>query len=125
METIEAKGNNGMSRFPQVDVLDPSLPISTLDCTHVHSRIKHRDAPRRRPHKPDPPLPRVRLLMPLADASMLADVLSSCIGAADEQRILDQLWLRTTLVEQWRRTRIVDRRAFQERADRVLSALDP
>jgi hypothetical protein len=63
--------------------------------------------------------------MPLADASALEDALSSRIGDADEQRILDQLWLRTALIEQWRRTRIAERRAFQERADRALGALDP
>jgi hypothetical protein len=67
---------------------------------------------------------RVRLAMSVADAQVLANALSSQIAASVEQRILDQLWLRTVLIEQWRRTRIVERRAFQERADRVLSALD-
>jgi hypothetical protein len=72
----------------------------------------------------DKPEARVRLAMSVADAQVLANALSSQIAASVEQRILDQLWLRTVLIEQWRRTRIVERRAFQERADRVLSALD-
>lgn len=67
----------------------------------------------------------MRLLMSLSDARALADVLSSSLDDPSEQRILDQLWLRTALIEQWRRTRIAERRAFQERADRTLSALDP
>jgi hypothetical protein len=112
-----------MPHFPQVNVLDPSAAISNLDCTIAGSWIKHQAVSQSQ--EAESPLPRVRLLMPLVDASRLADMLSSSIGGADEQRILDQLWLRTTLVEQWRRTRIVDRRTFQERADRALSALDP
>jgi hypothetical protein len=72
----------------------------------------------------DKPEARVRLAMSVADAQVLANALSAQIAASVEQRILDQLWLRTVLIEQWRRTRIVERRAFQERADRVLSALD-
>jgi hypothetical protein len=63
--------------------------------------------------------------MSVADAQILADSLSSQTAPSVEQRILDQLWLRTVLIEQWRRTRIVERRAFQERADRALSVLDP
>jgi hypothetical protein len=40
-------------------------------------------------------------------------------------RVVDQLWLRSVLIEQWRRTRIAERPAFVERADRILAALDP
>jgi hypothetical protein len=72
----------------------------------------------------DKPEALVRLVMSLADAQVLANSLSSQTVASVEQRILDQLWLRTVLIEQWRRTRLAERRAFQERADRVLSALD-
>jgi len=122
-EAIEANPDKHMSRLSQVDVLDPAVPISIPDRALTDQRAKHHAASPRWRHKLSPP--RVRLLMPLADASALADVLSSRTGDPDEQRILDQLWLRTTLVEQWRRTRIADRRAFQERADRALSALDP
>jgi len=63
--------------------------------------------------------------MSVADAKSLANSLSSQASASIEQRILDQLWLRTVLIEQLRRTRLVERRAFGERADRVLSTLDP
>jgi hypothetical protein len=67
---------------------------------------------------------RVRFVMSVADAELLANSLSLQTVASVEQRILDQLWLRTVLIEQWRRTRIVERRVFEERADRALSALD-
>lgn len=39
--------------------------------------------------------------------------------------VMDQLWLRTVLIEQRRRVPIVERAAFDERADRLLAALDP
>lgn len=77
----------------------------------------------RQQRKPNPP--RVRLLMPLAEASALADALLSHTDDRDKQRVLDQLWLRTTLIEQSRRVRTTEREAFRERADRMLSALDP
>src|SRR4051794_36783000 len=68
--------------------------------------------------------PRVRLFMSLSCAQLLGDTLSpGPLGAAD-QRILDQLWLRSVFIEQWRRTRISERAAFEERADRMLGALD-
>jgi hypothetical protein len=73
----------------------------------------------------DKPESRVRLMMSLADAQVLANSLSSQTVTSVEQRILDQLWLRTVLIEQWRRTRIAERKAFQERADRTLSVFDP
>jgi hypothetical protein len=62
--------------------------------------------------------------MSVVDGERIADLLSAQIPFEHEQRLLDQLWLRTTLLEQWRRTRIAQRKAFQERADRTLSALD-
>ncbi len=34
-----------------------------------------------------------------------------------------KLWLRSALIEQWRRTRLSERAAFEARADRILSAL--
>jgi hypothetical protein len=123
-ETIEANRNKRMSRLPQVDMLDPSVLVSTPDRTLTGPRATHHAASRW-PHKPNPPAPRVRLLMPLADASALADVLSSHEGDPGEQRILDQLWLRTVLIEQQRRVRHVERADFGARADRLLEALDP
>jgi hypothetical protein len=62
--------------------------------------------------------------MPLASAEALADLLEGD-ASADAERLLDQLWLRSALIEQWRRTRISERRAFEVRADRILAALDP
>jgi hypothetical protein len=76
-------------------------------------------------HLDEPGSPRVRLLMHVADAERLADLLSAQIPAEDEQRLLDQLWLRTVLIEQWRRSRVAERSAFELRADQVLTALDP
>jgi hypothetical protein len=69
--------------------------------------------------------PKVRLSMTLVDAQALAELLTLQRAGPGRQRILDQLWLRTALIEQWRRTRVAERSAFQERADRTLSALDP
>ncbi len=69
--------------------------------------------------------PRVRFAMSVDEAQVLADILPSRIDGRDGRRLLDQLWLRTVLIEQWRRTRVAERGAFQERADRALSALDP
>lgn len=121
-EAIEANLDKHMSGLPQVAVLAARNRVSTPDRLRSNQHIKH-DVPSRQRPKPDPP--RVRLLMSLADASALADVLSTASADSGEQRILDQLWLRTALLEQWRRTRIVERRVFQKRADRTLSALDP
>jgi hypothetical protein len=67
---------------------------------------------------------RVRLFMPIEAAEALAGLLAMAPRTPDVQRLLDQLWLRTALIEQWRRMRIVERPAFVEQADRVLAALD-
>lgn len=69
--------------------------------------------------------PRVRLLMSVADAQALADQFSAQISSRSEQRLLDQLWLRTVLIEQHRRVRRIERIGFRLRADRLLEALDP
>lgn len=66
----------------------------------------------------------MRLLMSVADAERLADLLSAQTSAEDEQRLLDQLWLRTVLTEQWRRSRIFERPNFELRANQILTALD-
>lgn len=66
----------------------------------------------------------MRLLMSVADAERLADLLSAQIPAKDEQCLLDQLWLRTILIEQQRRIRRAERTDFRIRADRLLEALD-
>ncbi|HYM46323.1 MAG TPA: hypothetical protein VES65_09235 [Solirubrobacteraceae bacterium] len=62
--------------------------------------------------------------MSMTDAQLLADLLSPP-SASDEQRLLDQLWLRTVFAEQRRRVRYDERTAFEIRADRLLEALDP
>jgi hypothetical protein len=68
--------------------------------------------------------PRVRLRMPLRDAEELARRLSAVALTPTIQRVLDQLWLRSVLMEQWRRTRLSERADFERRADRILAALD-
>jgi len=68
---------------------------------------------------------RVRLLMPLLDADALAAQLTAVPRTSKIERILDQLWLRSTLIEQWRRTSLAERTDFEDRANRVLAALDP
>lgn len=73
----------------------------------------------------EPGSPRVRISMSVADARALADLLSAEILAGDKQRLLDQLWLRTALIEQRRRIRRNERTDFQTRADSILAALDP
>jgi hypothetical protein len=73
----------------------------------------------------DEGIPQVRLSMSVAEAQAMAELLSSGSVGADEQRLLDQLWLRTVLIEQWRRVRVLERPAFARRADQVLAALDP
>ena len=129
---IQAKEANRKRRMPLLlkaeasglAVLDPP----TRRSKPKRSRQTHQLAstgPTPRQHLDESGSPRVRLLMSVADAEELADLLSAQITAKDEQYLLDQLWLRTVLIEQWRRVRIVDRRAFEERADRVLGALDP
>jgi hypothetical protein len=69
--------------------------------------------------------PRVRLLMPLHDAEALAEVLDRGRAHAPTERLLDQLWLRSVLIEQWRRTCLSERAEFERRSDRLLAALDP
>jgi hypothetical protein len=63
----------------------------------------------------------VRMGMSVAEGAELADELLT-LPADAAQRVHDQLWLRTVLVEQRRRTRIAERAGFDARADRVLAA---
>ena len=102
---------------PPIRRNDPDRPEQTHQLTSV--------GPTTGQHLNEPGTPRVRLLMSVAEAEGLADLLSARIPSKDEQRLLDQLWLRTVLVEQWRRSRIAERPAFELRADQVLAALDP
>lgn len=68
---------------------------------------------------------RVRLLMSISDAEQLAERLTAAPPSPAVARLLDQLWLRSALIEQWRRTRLTERSSFAARADRLLAALDP
>lgn len=68
---------------------------------------------------------RIRLFMPLRDADELAHRLAAEALTPQVQRLLDQLWLRSVLIEQWRRTGLSERGEFHRRADRILGALDP
>jgi hypothetical protein len=62
--------------------------------------------------------------MPLREAEELADRLSATVLTPQVQRLLDQLWLRSVLIEQRRRTRLSERNQFERRADRILATLD-
>jgi hypothetical protein len=63
--------------------------------------------------------------MPMGEAEQLEAQLTGLRRTAEVARLLDQLWLRSVLIEQWRRTRLNERAGFSRRADRLLSALDP
>lgn len=67
----------------------------------------------------------VRLLMPLRDADILG---AELLGSPTDDRIrrlLDQLWLRSVMIKQWRRTPRAERVAFEARANNILGSLDP
>ena len=66
----------------------------------------------------------VRMGMSAPDAEALSDILLRCPDDVAE-RVQDQLWLRSVLVEQRRRARIDERGRFDIRADRILALLDP
>lgn len=74
---------------------------------------------------PEPRSPRVRLMMSVADTEGLAELLCAQMAPQDEQCLLDQLWLRTILIEQRKRIRRDERAAFAIRADRLLAVFDP
>jgi hypothetical protein len=108
---------------PDLAVLDSPIRHSDPDRperTHLLTSI----GPAAGQRLNEPETPRVRLLMSVIDAEGLADLLSSRIPAKDEQRLLDQLWLRTVLIEQRRRIRREERVAFTIRADRMLKVFD-
>lgn len=66
----------------------------------------------------------VRMGMSVAEGEALADVLLRCPEDVQE-RLHDQLWLRTALIEQQRRMLIDERGRFAVRADHILELLDP
>jgi len=66
----------------------------------------------------------VRIAMSVADARALSSVLLDAPPAVSD-RLCDQLWLRTVLVEQRRRTPRAERAAFDAQADQILRQLDP
>lgn len=69
-------------------------------------------------------MPPVRIAMSLADAQALSSVLLDPSPAVSD-RLSDQLWLRTVLIEQRRRTPRAERAAFDAQADQILQQLDP
>jgi hypothetical protein len=127
MQVKEANREKRMPSTSETDavsfaVQDPPAPHrKDKRSRRVHHLGSHGPTPEQHPDKLES---RVRFVMSVAEAQLLANSLSLQTVAHVEQRILDQLWLRTLLIEQWRRTRITERRAFQERADQVLRALD-
>lgn len=66
----------------------------------------------------------VRMGMSADASAAMANVLMRCPEDV-RRRGLDQLWLRSVLVEQRRRTNTAARTRFDARADRILEALDP
>lgn len=66
----------------------------------------------------------VRMGLSVAHSEVLADILLRCPADVTDA-VLDQLWLRSVLVEQRRRTNIAERDTFDMRADRILAQLDP
>jgi hypothetical protein len=69
--------------------------------------------------------PVVRMTMTARLVEHLADHLIDVRGTEREQVLCQQLWLRTVLIEQRRRTVMAERTAFDAQADRLLAALDP
>jgi hypothetical protein len=67
----------------------------------------------------------VRIGLSVTAADALADRLIDKSHRESHERLLDQLWLRTMLIEQRRRVRLSERPAFDRRADKLLAALDP
>ena len=69
----------------------------------------------------EPPRPvQVRMAMSTEAA---AAAQAELVGGGDHQRLLDQLWLRSGLIEQRRRTPIAERSHFDARANRILARL--
>lgn len=66
---------------------------------------------------------RVRLFGTVEDAAALSDHLAG-LDRDQAQPLLDQLWLRAVMLEQWRRTSRSERDDFERRADRILAQLD-
>lgn len=72
------------------------------------------------------PLPRVRMFFSEESAGQIAEVIRGSGGRTHQgERLRDQLWLHTVLWEGRKRTAVAERDAFDERADRILEALDP
>ena len=68
--------------------------------------------------------PTVRIAMTSATATAMAGRLLDVSTAVSEQ-LSRQLWLRTVLIEQRRRTHRAERDAFDRQADEILQQLDP
>ena len=70
-------------------------------------------------------MPVVRMGLTAHLATRLAQHLLDIRGTPREATLCEQLWLRAVLVEQRRRTVMVERASFDAQADRLLAALDP
>lgn len=62
--------------------------------------------------------------MTIGEGERLRGVLHRDADARVAERLCDQLWLRSVLIEQRRRTIIAEREKFDARADRLLALLD-
>lgn len=65
------------------------------------------------------------MAMSAQDATQLSGDLIELRGTEAADRIHDQLWLRTVLIEQRRHVRIAERSKYNARGDRVLTAIGP
>lgn len=66
----------------------------------------------------------VRMGMSVAEGESLSELMPR-LPVDVRDRVLDQIWLRSVLVEQRRRTTIAERDTFDARADAILEELDP
>lgn len=62
----------------------------------------------------------LRLHLSISGAQLTAARLLAERGLPSAVALRDLLWLRAVLIEQWRRTPVLERRRFERRADRIL-----
>jgi hypothetical protein len=67
--------------------------------------------------------PQIQLSMSLEEARRLSGVLLEVRGSERQAMLHEALWLRTVLIEQWRRTPIAERARFERRADSIFARL--
>jgi hypothetical protein len=66
----------------------------------------------------------LRFSMSSADTERVCAQLLAGRGSPSAVALRELIWLRAVLIEQWRRTPVVERDRFAQRADRILGQLD-